>query len=133
METTGHLQWAAKRRRGVALVKVCAVLAFGPAVTAWVLWTTTGHPQVASWAAIAGVAAWVPFSFGVGGLVCGPARDQTLTGWNSPLASLARGVVLVPVLAVSPRSVVRTETWVNLAGLVVGVWLVARLGIDPTL
>jgi hypothetical protein len=65
--------------------------------------------------------------FSLPALLTQDARDAALDHWRGPLACLARGVVLIPYLACSPRSPIRIEIWLSLLGFAAAIVLAFAL------
>jgi hypothetical protein len=99
------------------------LLALGPVVmmTALWAWTATSRqaPGLAIPMAAAILVAWSPLFLSIPALLLQDARDAALDSWRGPLGSLARGVVLIPYLLLSPQSTIRRETAISLVGFAI--------------
>jgi hypothetical protein len=122
--TTGSLlisSGAATVPAAVALRAVrVLVLAVAPVATVWAVTTQTalGDDMLAigMWVALAFWTPLFPVSFPA--LLLQDARDDALVTTPAPL----RWLVLVPWLALAPRSAVRVEMWANVLGVAVAAW-----------
>lgn len=67
---------------------------------------------------------WTPLFFAFPALLMQDARDKALPELTGLVGSIKRGVLLVPYLALSTKSLVRTEMLLSLVGLGAGIMFV---------
>jgi pimeloyl-ACP methyl ester carboxylesterase len=106
-------------RSGVRLARI-VILAVGPVLSVWAISAQTGlgleMVEAGMWV---GLAFWTPlFPVSFPALLLQDARDDALSTVPVPL----RWVLLLPWLALAPRSAVKTEMWANVAGVAVAAW-----------
>jgi hypothetical protein len=73
--------------------------------------------------AIALLIMWSPLFFSFPALLLQGGRDKLLTGWSRFPLSLVRGLLLVPVSILSPKSTIRQESFWALLGFGAAVFL----------
>lgn len=95
------------------------------AVDAWL--RSQNLADIAGVALFIVAAFWSPLWFSIPALLLQDARDAALVQWNSVVARIGRGLVLVPHLILSRTSPVRTEMTLSVIGFAVAlVWLVTQ-------
>lgn len=122
---THQVTWAQPRGTIFGKTPTRLVLALGPLLSILLL----DYAKSTSWVAgplivpatVAILLAWSPLFFALPALLTQDARDAALDSWRGPLGSLLRGLVLIPYLACSAHSPIRSETWLSLLGLAAAV------------
>lgn len=105
------------------------VVALGPLATVLAIMSAVGgdHVSAAQLPMVLAVALvfWSPLPMSIPALVLQDARDAALPHLTGPLATLGRGVALIPWLVLSPRSGARFATAASVAGFVAAVAVAA--------